>query len=191
VLIANPDTNFPNDIYYLIKIAGVPVANGGPIAAGDTEARWFPGTMGGPLEVLTFFDAGHITPAPSIASQRSLWGPSFEEVPGAGRSGLQSSYEWTWYDEFSAGVQNWILIANPSTTETITAYISFFDQVSSTPELHSDVIPPGEKWTPHYPGRMGGPVKVWAYLYGTTSSRPVITSQRVLWNGYFNEVWGQ
>lgn len=191
VLIANPDTNFPNDIYYQIKIAGDTVANGGPVAAGDTEARVFPGTMGGPVEVLTSFDEAHHLPAPSIVSQRSLWGPSFEEVPGARRSGLQPSYEWTWYDEVSAGALNWVLIANPSNTETITAYISFPDQVSGIPQLYWDVIPPGGKITPRFPGRMGGPVKVWAYLYGTTSPRPVLTSQRVLWNGFFNEVWGQ
>lgn len=41
-----------------------------------------------------------------------------------------------------------------------------------------------DKVTPTFPGTMGGPAEV------TSTGGTVITSQRVLWNGYFNEVQG-
>ena len=195
ILIANPTTSV-NPIYYQIKIAGVPMPIGGlpfggPIASGQSATLTFPGQIGGPVEVQTFFDAGGVWPAPSICSQRSLWGNSFEEVPGSDKTGLQPSYDWTWYDQKSNGSQNWVLVANPSGSETITATVSFTDQGTGAPQLLSQDLVPGGRWTPAFPGKMGGPVKVAAVLQGTANGRPVIASQRVLWNGYFNEVWGQ
>ncbi len=42
----------------------------------------------------------------------------------------------------------------------------------------------GQNVTPTFPGKMGGPVAV-------SATGNVIASQRVLYNGYFNEVLGQ
>jgi parallel beta-helix repeat protein len=189
VLVANPPGAAP--IYYEIWIAGTKVRDGGPIPAGGNETPTFPDMIGGPVEVKSFTNPGHTIAANSIASQRSLWGPSFEEVPGADSAALLPSYFWTWYDEKSAGARNWVLVANPSATDTITATISFPDAATGTPVNSTMDIPPGGRWTPTFAGLMGGPVSVSAVQQGTTNARVVIASQRVLWNGYFNEVWGQ
>lgn len=46
-------------------------------------------------------------------------------------------------------------------------------------------IPAGGNITPTFPGQQNGPVEV------TSTGGSVMASQRVLWNGYFNEVLGQ
>jgi hypothetical protein len=93
----------------------------------------------------------------------------------------------------SAGVSNWVLVSNPSATETVHATVTFTSQTTGAPITQGADIIPGGKWTPTFPGQIGGPVEVRAYLQGgswPTDARVVIASQRVLWNGYFNEVLG-
>ncbi len=191
ILVAN--TNIV-PIYYEIWIAGAKVADGGPIAPLANETPTFPGRIGGPVEVKSFSDAGHLTTVSSIVSQRSVWGPSFEEVPGLSTATLDSTYDWTWYDQASAGAQNWILVATqPGEVDTVTAEITFTDQNTGLPVTMSHNITTAEKrWTPTFPGKMGGPVEVkaWKWLDAGTT-KDVIVSQRVIWNGFFNEVWGQ
>lgn len=70
--------------------------------------------MPAPRPVKTYKDAGHTQELRAIASQRIIWGPSFEEVPGYSHAALFSNYHWTWYDQQSAGMTNWVLVANPS-----------------------------------------------------------------------------
>ena len=60
-------------------------------------------------------------------------------------------------------------------------------------------IPAGSYVAPSFPGLIGVPVEVKSCFaqFDTngncpdTTPPPVIASQRQLWNGYFNEVWGQ
>lgn len=199
VLIANPTMSgdpSTNDIYYQVYIANSLVASGGPILPGGSATPWFPGTIGGPVEVLTYSDPAFSIPAEAITSQRILWGPSFEEVPGINKVGLNFSYDWTWYDQMSLGVSNWVLVTNPSATDTITATVSFTDQATGIPQSLANDIAPGAYWGPYFPGKMGGPVHVQAVVQGGNwgnfgDRRAMIASQRVLWNGYFNEVGGQ
>ncbi|MHB1391309.1 MAG: hypothetical protein ACYCXF_08820 [Thermoleophilia bacterium] len=194
VLIVNPSAS--SSIYYEITMPGVDPATtpgaSGVIAAGQNVTPTFPGKMGGPVEVRTWTDAGKAIPAKSICTQRSIFGPSFEEVPGwadatpgTGFYGsLAREYNWTWYDQAEGpGVSNWVLIANPSTSATANVTVSFTDKNTGTPRGDSYILAPGQQVTPTYAGAMGGPVKV-------SSDIPVISSQRVLWNGYFNEVLG-
>ncbi|HZD04490.1 MAG TPA: hypothetical protein VE173_06220, partial [Longimicrobiales bacterium] len=151
-----------------IKIAGTPVASGS-IAPGQKVTPTF-NTMGGPVEV-TASDR-------VIASQRIVWGPSFEEVPGYPNEAMASAYHWTWYDQAEGpGVTNWVLIANPGTT-AVNATV----KIAGTPRW-SGAIPAGGRVTPTFPGVMGGPVEV-------SATGQVMSSQRVIWNGYFNEVLG-
>ncbi len=197
VLVANPTK--PGDpgaytVYYEVWIAGTKIRDGGPIAPGGNETPTFPGMMGGPVEVRTFSNSTHTAAAAAIASQRSVWGPSFEEVLGDDVATLISTYDWTWYDMQSAGARNWVLVATtPGETDTVTAVVSFTDQASGLPvTLTHDITPAEKRWTPTFDGKMGGPVNVKAYKQGAPGTpKNVITSQRVLWNGYFNEVWGQ
>lgn len=190
VMVAKP-RGTPGSLYYEIWIAGLKVTDGGPIAGGSSVSEVFPGIMDGPVKVKCFADGGHAIAADCIASQRSIWGPSFEEVPGVEADSLESRYAWTWYDMFSPGASNWVIVANPSDTETIRATVFFYDEVSNVIFQRSENLAPGADWTPVFPGRMGGPVLVRAVQQGTSNPMPVLTSQRVLWNGYFNEVWGQ
>ncbi len=173
VLIANPN---PNPVTAHIRIAGA-VRWSGALAPGQIVTPTFPGIMGGPVEV--WADSG----SEIIATQRSIFGPSFEEVPGlaasqtGGFSALSNDYNWTWYDQQSPGMSNWVLVANPNASPvTATIRIGGFTATYG--------IPPGGNITPTFSGRMGGPVEV-------TATGNVIASQRVLYNGFFNEVLGE
>jgi hypothetical protein len=168
VMIANPG---PNTVYYSVKIAGVYRANNVPLPPNQLAAPYFPGVMGGPVEVTA---TGNV-----IASQRSLWGngSSFEEVPGLPYSSLGSDYFWTWYDMSLPNVTNWVLIENPNP-----ASVTYQIKIAGQQKL-AGTIPGNGSITPTFPGTLGGPLEV-------SASGNVITSQRVLWKGFFNEVWG-
>ena len=190
VLVANPNTD---PIYYEITVAGQDPGLGskGTIDPGKNVTPKFPDKVGGPLEVRTWTDDTKAVPAKSIASQRVIWGPSFEEVPGYPVSALPSDYHWTWYDQQSSGSTNWVLVANPSPTDTVHAQVSFTNQADGTLVTSESDILPGTNWTPTFPTKMGGPVEVRAWTDGTkTTPANVMASQRVLWNGFFNEVLG-
>ena len=56
-------------------------------------------------------------------------------------------------------------------------------------------IPAEGRDTPAFPGEMGGPVEVRSYSddqcnVPSAPGNGIMASQRVLWNGYFNEVLG-
>lgn len=197
VLLANPQ-DAAADAYFDLAISGspktlapLPGLDPGQIPAGVTAAYEFPGTMGGPVEATSRNGDAAIT------SLRSLWGDSLEEIPGNLKDRLSDNYLWPWYDMLSPGTSDWIVVANPSSTETVTAAVNFKDQGAGPPvTAHAD-IPPSGTWAPTFPGKMGGPVELQAYRQGgsyaeTPDRRPVIASQRVLTgNGAaFNEVPG-
>lgn len=185
ILIANPNGS---PMHYEIKIAGTVVETtktGEPgakaeIPAGGKVTPRF-GITGGPVEVKTFSNAAHTVPMNSIASQRVLWGSSFAETPGYPYSALSSSYHWTWYDNLAPGMKNWVLVANPSTSATVDYQIRINGVV---PPGGSGTLSPGQRVTPTFPGIQAGPVEV------TSTGGPVMASQRVLYNNYFNEVLG-
>ena len=157
---------------------------GGPIGAGQSVSPTFPGKMGGPMSVITFTDPNNISNsmAKSICSQRTIFGPSFEEVPGNAIGASSSRYDWTWYDQKSPGMEDWIMIANPDITPTDPPITATINIGGATVGTYS--IAPGQSVSPTFPGTMDGPVEVEA-------SNIVLASQRVLYNGYFNEVMGQ
>jgi hypothetical protein len=132
--------------------------------------------MDGPVQVTS--TGGNV-----IASQRVVAGPSFEEVPGYRYSALTSDYHWTWYDMQSAGAINWIMVANP-TDNPVSYEIKIAGNPMPTSPDNPGSIPAHGKVTPLFPGTMDGPVEV------TSTGGNVMVSQRVLWNGYFNEVLG-
>ncbi len=175
VLVANPGSNA---VTAHIRIAGA-IRWSGTLAPGQSATPTFPGTMGGPVEVWT--DGG----GKVIATQRSIFGPSFEEVPGlaasssGGYSALASDYNWSWYDQQSPGMNNWVLIANPGSSPVSGVTIKIGARTVWGPQT----IAPGARVTPTFPAQMGGPVEV-------SASGNIVASQRVLYNGYFNEVLG-
>jgi hypothetical protein len=169
VLVANPHTA-AGPVTYEIKLAGN-VLQAGTLNPGEQVTPVFPGQVGGPFEVTA---SGRV-----IASQRIIWGPSFGETPGYPYSQLANNYHWTWYDEQSPGMRNWVLLANLSTTASSDYQVKVGGNV-----LASGTLAPGEQVTPTFPGTIGGPVEV------ITLGGQTIASQRVLYNGYFNEVLG-
>ncbi len=180
VLVANPSAT--DTIHYRITIAGTVRAEG-DLTPGSRVYPEFPGLMAGPVEVKSWIQGGSDSnPADarfSIASQRTTWGPSFEEVPGYDAvAALGASYHWTWYDAAAAGVRNWVLVANPGASP-----VHYVIKVGGVTRYEGDLAS-GGRATPEFPGLMGGPVEV------TSTGGPVMASQRVLWNGYFNEVLG-
>ncbi|MCL5883498.1 MAG: N-acetylmuramoyl-L-alanine amidase [Actinobacteria bacterium] len=181
VLVANPNDS---EIYYEITVAGH-LTSSGTVPAGNRVTPTFPGTMGGPVEVQAWTDSGKSAPANVIASQRVVWGPSFEEVPGYPVSQLNSSYVWTWYDQKTAGTTNWALVSNPNAFP-----VNYEIRIAGT-LFGSGTLQAGASATPTFPGTIGGPVEVKAT---TTCPSPqpanILASQRVLWNGSFNEVTG-
>ena len=192
VLLANPP-GAAASLDFSLSIAGTPrsLPGGGVVTPGKIITPTYPGIMGGPVV------ASSLTGGNGIVSQRVLWagGSSLEEVPGTGASKLSDHYYWTWYDQSSSGFTNWILIANPSATESVHAVISFTNLADGQPVSQEGDIAPGGNWNPTFPGKMGGPVEVKAYLKGGTwpaDKRNVIASQRVLSSGgsAFNEVPG-
>ncbi|MHB8793726.1 MAG: hypothetical protein ACYC6O_10385 [Thermoleophilia bacterium] len=165
VMIANPGTAKVN---YEVKVAGSSVGSGS-IDPGKYVTPAFAGTQGGPLEVIA---SGKV-----IASQRVTWGASFEETAGYPYAKLKSSYAWTWYDQKTPGSLNWVMIANPGSSDlTYTVKVASSEVSKGTVKAHNKV-------TPSFPNVLGGPVEV-------TASGPVMASQRVLWGGYFVEVVG-
>ncbi|MFA5802459.1 MAG: M4 family metallopeptidase [Thermoleophilia bacterium] len=181
VVMGNPSTR-PDAAGFDVSIAGTKM-NLAPITAnpGETEPVMFPGTRGGPIKVSSL-DAKS-----QVVSKRTLFGDSFEEITAFAESRLDSHYYFTWYDQKSSDSLNWVLIANPGTS-TVQADV-FIGGNRMNPTPYS--IAPGANVTPSYPGVRGGPVEVVAYEPGSPSvPRNVIASQRVLWSGNFNEVFG-
>lgn len=176
VVIANPSDT---PVTYEIKIGGVtmPVSAGNPgtIPARGRVTPAFPGPVNGPVEV--------IASASVIASQRVIAGHSFEEVPGFPQQRLANRWLWTWYDMQSPGSIDWMLIANPNDV-AVDYEVRIAGKVMPTSGDNPGTIPPRGKVTPVFPGSMNGPVEV------ISTGGKVMASQRVLWNGHFNEVLG-
>ena len=168
----------------------------GTLDPGEMVTPTFPGIITGPVSVKAVLH-GTSTPAKVIASQRTLWGPSFEETPGlpAGAlyNGMSSGYYWTWYDQASAGAVNWVLVANPGGAP-VNYSIKIAGQEVRRGTLEASGQP-GDRVTPTFSGIMNGPVEVTAWsgdVNNEAGGTPtdVVASQRYLWSGYFNEVLG-
>ena len=209
VMIANPN---PYAINYRITVKG---AVPGQMIEGDAtgtipqDSNVTPrikNVLDGPVEVKTCKLAfvgdtcpdGNTTDGKSIASQRTLWGPSFEEVPGYPRTALTSDYHWTWYDQADAGTYDWVHIINTDSVQV--NYRITVGGSAPSPVVEgsaSSTIAVDGLVHPRFLKR-GGPVEVKAckaaFNPGGSCSDPtpakVMTSQRVLWHGYFNEVLG-
>lgn len=188
IAVGNPNSQ---QVWITAKIAGV-IRVQGWINPGNV-GYWQDSTkklMGGPVEVTGCFDQACTQPAPVYTSQQTLYGPSYEEIAGTPTSSLKPTSNWTWYDQQSAGSQNWILVANPN-AYSIYYEISMPDVDPAKTPGASGVIQPGQKVTPQFNGVKGGPVRVSAWTDSSkTTPANVMASQRVLWNGFFNEVVG-
>lgn len=131
-------------------------------------------------------------PTWSAASVRNMIGARATDLGTAGKDNLfgdgklrmgnlpvfgGAHYLFSWYDQYYAGMKDWFIAANPSDTQSVTA------QAFVGPEFQWEyTIGPGAIVTPQYPGIIGGPLDA-----VSVESRPLLSSQRVLYNGNFTE----
>jgi len=167
------------------------------VPAGGTITPTFPGMLAGPVEIKGYEASTYNPAAPGspnmsfYTTQRALFGASFEEIAGFGVGRLAPVYHFSWYDQKSPGSTNWVLIANPGRGEAkAEVWIAGVKKTTLS-------IAPGTSQTPTFPDIMNGPVEVRGYDSATYNpdnpgvpNYNIFVSQRVLWNGHFNEVEG-
>lgn len=194
VMIANPGgiaNPGQTDINFTVKISGDTVASGN-LPANQTTFRAIPATMGGPLEVIAT-DPYPGRPAPKVVvSQRTIWGPSFEEIGGVPNALLTDHSYWPWYDMSTAGVLDYVMIANPNANSAI-----YFELKWKGVSVKTGQLAPINSQANAYdfysaPGYVDGPIEVQAWFdqIGGSSPASVLTSQRVIWKGFFDEAMG-
>jgi hypothetical protein len=158
------------------------------IAPNTYIKRRYPSTVAGPVRVVATNGVN------IVASEYSLSGTenSFNEVMGYPFDQFDTEYWFPYYDHGYPNVANnkmrtWILIGNPSDTQTATVEI-YIDGVlhnNPTTGLPYFNIAPGANVTPRWIGDVAGPVRV-------VSDIPIFASERVFTvpTNAFNEFMG-
>lgn len=141
------------------------------IPGGSRVTPHFPGLMNGPVQVLSA--GGQVL----LVSQRVLYNGNFTELAAVPGGSLATEHYLTWYDEQTPGMLTWLLVGNQGTQPT-TAEIYIHGVLQG-----SYVIQPGSRVTPRFSGVMDGPVYV-----RSLDGQPLVVSERVLYQGSFNEV---
>jgi hypothetical protein len=141
------------------------------IPAGGRIKPRYPGLKNGPVRVVSTNGVKIFT------SERTLYNDAFNEVMGYPANQLTTEYWFPWYD--SATMNTWVLVGNPSSTQT--AKVSIY--VGTIKYSYS--IPPKGRITPRYPGLKNGPVRV-----VSTNGVKIFTSERAQTDTSFNEVMG-
>ncbi|MBE0429920.1 MAG: hypothetical protein IBX61_08630, partial [Thermoleophilia bacterium] len=90
------------------------------------------------------------------------------------------SYYFTWYDQSTSDLRNWVLMVNPATGQATARAAALVGGIS---QFDRELAAGAPAATPQFPGIMGGPVAV-------NATGPLITSQRVLYKNSFNEIPG-
>lgn len=188
--VGNPNA-YP--VYATAYVGGVQQDAPYMILAGET-AGWISNDplMDGPVKVEGCLNSSIPcnSPANIYASQIVFYNRSYEEIAGTPLSDMPSTVNWTWYDMQTPGAQNWVLVANIQPVSIHYEITGPGISPAAYPEASGNLLP-GANATPVFPGRIGGPLQVKAWIQGTSTPIPVMASQRVLWNGYFNEVVGK
>ena len=122
------------------------------------------------------------TGTPLSVSQRVTYNNTFNEVFAMPDTKLSTTYYFPWYDQYSAGMTDWLMIGNTgATTAAVDVYFGTY-------RVGTYYISPNSAIAPTYAGWYGGPIKV-VPTPGTTAQN-IVASQRVLYNGKFNETMG-
>jgi hypothetical protein len=154
-----------------------------------TLKQRYANTVSGPVRVVS------TNGVEVVASEYTLSGTenSFNEVMGYPFDQFETEYWFPYYDHGYPNVagnkmRTWILVGNPSTTQSASVQIYLDGVLQSDPD-HPGVttfsIAPGANITPRWIGVQGGPVRV-------TSNIPIFASERVLTvpTNAFNEFMG-
>jgi hypothetical protein len=167
-LIANPE-DAAGSVDVDLIIGGVTRATN-TLAPGQIWTPQITNLRAGPVKVEA---TGNV-----IATQRVLFGSSFNEFAGIPASSLTNEYYFTWNDTTN-GNQAWTLIANP---EDAAGSVDV-DLIIGGVTRATNTLAPGQIWTPQITNLRAGPVKVEA-------TGNVIATQRVLFGSSFNEFAG-
>ncbi|MBI4760131.1 MAG: hypothetical protein ACOYYF_00345 [Chloroflexota bacterium] len=160
-------------------------------AKGVLQQRYI-GLIGGPVQVRSTNGVN------IVASQKSVSGTkkSYNEVMGYPYNQFTTTYWFPWYDHgypnvIGSNMRTWILVGNPSTTQS--AHVQIYiggvlmedPNSTSTPKSTTFTIPPRGNVTPRWIGLQGGPVQI-------VSDIPIFASERVFTvpNSVFNEAMG-
>ncbi len=123
---------------------------------------------------------------PIFASQRAVYGNSFNELMGYPSDQFATEYWFPWYDGIY--MKTWILVGNPSSSQT--AYVDIYIGGVKKNATPYD-IRPGNNITPKFNGLVGGPVRVVSVTgAGTPSPLNIFASERSTFHSSFNEVMG-
>jgi uncharacterized protein YxjI len=114
---------------------------------------------------------------PIFASQRAIFGSSFNSIVGYPGDQLTTDYWFTSYDD--VGMTTFLVIGNPH--PVLTAEVDVF--IGEAFKGHYSIAP-GARVFPRY-GINGGPVHV-----VSTNNVPIFTSERTRFGNSFNEVMG-
>jgi len=167
VILGNPGDSVQHaDVY----VGGV-LRGSYNIAPQQRATPLYAGLASGPVKVVS------TTGGDLLVSERVTYNGTFAELPAVPEADLSSEQYLSWYDAASAGMKNWIVIANGgSQTAQVDVYIA--GQLKG-----HYAVGAGGVILPEYPGTMNGPVRV-----VSTNGQPLNVSSRVIYNGAFNEV---
>lgn len=143
------------------------------VPAGGTVTPEFPGSMDGPVKVVS------TDGQPLAASMRTVYLNSLEEVGGAAPAALTSRQWFSWYDSASPGMRAWVMVGNMNSSSAVVK----IKLRGAT--LGQYTIPPGGRITPMLTGLIDGPLEI-----TEVNGKALLVSQRVVYNSSFNELWG-
>jgi len=159
------------------------------IAKNTSIKQRYPNQAIGPVRVVSTNGVNIVTSEYTLSGTQF----SFNEVMGYPFDQFDTEFWYPYYDHGYPSVPNdnmrtWILVGNPSTSQTATVEIYVNGVAQVDPNNTSNYffsIPPGANVTPRWMGTVAGPVRV-------VSDIPVFTSERVFTipNNAFNEFMG-
>jgi hypothetical protein len=144
----------------------------------------FPGKADGPVRVVSTTGPGTPSALPIFTSERSSYFSSFNEVMGSPADQFTTDYWFPWYQNNTGGMNTWILVGNPSVSQTAYVDISIGGVVTSY------AIPANGSILPTF-NVSDGPVHIVSKSgAGTPSALPIFSSERSSYGPSFNEVMG-
>ncbi len=154
------------------------------VASNSSLTKSYASVLDGPVKIVS-------TSGNNIfASQRAVYGNSFNELMGYPADQFGKEYWFPWYD--NVYMKTWVLVGNPSATDT--AYVDIYIggvKVNNTIGGIPYKILPGENIQPRFPGQPSGPVRVVSVTgAGTPSPLNIFASERSTFHSSFNEVMG-
>jgi hypothetical protein len=160
------------------------------IPAKTTATFQYPNLQTGPVRVVSTNGVNIVTSQKTVSGTQK----SYNEVMGYPFNQYTTEYWFPWYDHgypnvFGSNMRTWILVGNPSSSQTAHVQIYIDGVLQSTmapyPPGTTFTIAPGANVVPRWIGTQGGPVHI-------VSDIPVFASERVFTvpNGVFNEAMG-